>query len=214
MATRRMYLATALMRSMPSPLIRCYMWMFEMPLTCLGRSMSLARWKAIKPGPFNDQAMSDALRVEMKKWGEEDAIPEFEKVTTGWQGEVPFWVQDYRAGGTWIRTLIIPSEPDSLSALKWLWLDKGTEPHIIAPKKEGGRLIFASNYTAGSTPGSLETVPATRDGPMRSVLEVMHPGNQPRGWTEMLVEKLRDSYYQRAQIGFAEAARASGHGRS
>lgn len=174
----------------------------------------VAKWKAIKPGPYNQQAMSDALRKEMKGWGEEEAIPEFEKVTTGWRGERPYWIQIYRAGGTWLENLIQPQEPDSPSAQKWKWLDLGTRPHVIAPKKEGGLLVFPSNYHAGSYPGVLGTVPAHSGGKLIFAKEVMHPGTEPRGWTEMLVKKLQDSYYERAQVGFEEAASASGHGRS
>lgn len=171
-----------------------------------------AKWKAIKPKPFNDAAMSRALRLEMKEWGEKEAIPEFEKVTTGWQGEVPYWIQEFRAGGTWLQNFIRPSEPDSPSALKWRWLDQGTPPHVIAPKKEGGLLVFPSIYSAGSRPGSLRTTPGVESGPLRFAREVNHPGIEPRGWTEMLKKLLEVSYQEAAQRGMQEAARASGHG--
>jgi hypothetical protein len=172
----------------------------------------LAKWKAIKPGPFKQKEMLKALRVTMKEWGEQDAIPAFDAVTTGWQGERPYWIQIYRAGATWLENIIQPSELDSPSANKWRWLDKGTPPHVIAPKKEGGLLVFPVNYFPGSYPGILQTKPGVERGPLIGLREVNHPGIEPRGWTDMLVEKLAPTYQEAAELGMERAAKASGHG--
>jgi len=170
------------------------------------------KWIAIKPPRFNARAMTKALQDHMEGWGPETAIPEFDKVTTGWQNERPVWVQKFSVGADWIMNFITPDNPESKGAQKWLWLDEGTPPHPITATKPGGMLVFPMLYQAGSKPNILSTTAGKEFGPLTFTRSVNHPGIEPRNWTDMLVIELTESYYKRAEEGFDLAAAASGHG--
>jgi hypothetical protein len=173
----------------------------------------MIRFKAIKPKPFNDREVSKTVRDWMESWGDEVAIKEFDHVTDGWDGERPEWKQVYQAGATFISNKIELSDPESQGAKKWIWLDKGVAPHDIYPKDPKKPLVFMSKYFPGSRPGSLTTTGKVVSGDIIFAPHVSHPGVEARGWSEMLIEVLEDSYVRYAQEAFYEAARASGHGK-
>lgn len=170
------------------------------------------KWIVIKPSKFNERLMTKTLQDYMEGWGPETVIPEFDKVTTGWQGERPVWVQKFTVGADWIMNFITPDDPNSKGAQKWLWLDEGTPPHTITPTKPGGMLVFPMFYEAGSRPNILSTTAGREFGRLTFTRSVNHPGIEPRNWTETLAILLTESYYQRAEEGLKLAAAASGHG--
>ena len=172
------------------------------------------KFKAIKPGPYNDQSMSDVLGESLRKLGVH--IKEsFDRITSGWQGERPEWGMRYQAGGTWTQISVYLVDPESEGGLKWKWLDEGTKPHLI-PKnpQEKGPLFFLSEYQAGSSPGSLTTYRGSSGGTLLGpIKQVHHPGIEPRGWTDLQQRGWETPASRWAQAAMNDAARASGHGK-
>ena len=170
------------------------------------------KFKAIKPGPYRDDAVSAHVGDRMRLLG--DFIKEsYDRVTSGWTGERPEWMVKYQAGATWIQLSIVPANPESEGSMKWLWLDEGTEGPYPIPKDPNakGPLFFMSEYSAGSSVGSLTTYKASSSGSLVSAKQVMHPGIAARGWSELLQTEWEDKSAIWAADAMKEAAKLSGH---
>jgi hypothetical protein len=177
--------------------------------------MSPVKFKSIKPGAYKEKAMLDLLSESIKELGEL-IVQDFELVTEGWQGERPHWKSVYRAGANFVQVTVEPVEKESEGALKWLWLDEGTPPHAINPKPDNkrGLLFFMSEYTAGSTPGVTRTSPGESGGFLVAARGVMHPGIEPRHWTQDLQDEWQPEFEIWAQDLMEDIAEVSGHGRN
>ncbi len=158
--------------------------------------------------------MLQVVRDRMQELGR-FILADFDRVTEGWKGERPVWEAVYQAGATWIQVKVVPVDPGSEGAKKFMWLDEGTPAHQIAPKPDNprGLLFFMSGYEAGSSPGSLRTFNSSSSGFLVAAKVVQHPGIQPRGWTELLKEEWTRNFEVWAQDAMKEAAKVSGHGR-
>lgn len=175
----------------------------------------MIKFKAIKAKPLNSKEMSELVRNSTKEYAETMMLPEFEHVTDGWDGEKPDWISKYKAGATFFMVSIEPSNPNSKGAQKWKWLDEGTKPHKI-PKNPSpdSLLVFLSEYTPGSKPGSLSTSSAQSGGELIFIRgkQIDHPGTAPRGWTDLLVERIQPKFEQFGEALMYEVAKISGHG--
>jgi hypothetical protein len=169
------------------------------------------KFRAIKPGPFNNQAISDTLNKKTKEWAEMFKSEQVEPVTDGWAGEKPEWqVVVYWANQYQLGIQIVPIAPDSKGSKKFLWLDEGVKAHIIKAKN-AKTLVFPSIYKAGSTPGSLTTFKGSSSGPTVFVPMVMHPGITPRNFTKELVKIGQKDYADYMASAMFEVAKATGH---
>jgi hypothetical protein len=169
-------------------------------------------FKAIKPGPFNNQAVSDTLRDKSKEWAELFKDEQVEPVTDGWEGEKPEWsVQVYWANQYQLGFRIVPLRPDDKGSKKFLWLDEGTKGPYPIRAKNAKTLAFPSIYNAGSTPGSLTTFRGVSSGPTVFVPMVMHPGIKPRNFTREMVKIGQKDYEEYMASAMYEVAKATGH---
>lgn len=71
------------------------------------------------------------------------------------------------------------------------YVDKGTRPHKIFPRREGGVLAFNSRFKAKSRPNSLRAYRGMSAGPTRFAAFVNHPGTEPRNFTKLAFERAR-----------------------
>lgn len=173
----------------------------------------VAKFRAIKPRPINDKAMSAELRDSMKE-ASKFAIKDFENVTTGWSGERPRWQAEYWANQYQIGFKIF-SDPNSEGSLKWRWLDLGTKknyPIPTTPKPPGQWLAFPSVYNAGSAPNRIRTYGSSSGGETVFAKQVIHPGIEARNWTKILQRDDQKMFASWMAPGMTKAARASGHG--
>ena len=174
--------------------------------------MATLKLRAIKPAPFNNKAMTDTLRKAAKDWADWFKTEHVEPVTDGWRGERPVWeVKVYWANQYQLGISILPKDPESEGAKKFMWIDQGTRAHPIRPKRPGGVLAFPSMYQAGSKPGNLYTNTAVSSGPTVFAKEVQHPGTEPRKWIEGLTEIGQDTFEELMSEAMFDAAEASGH---
>lgn len=168
--------------------------------------------KAIVPKDCDVKAVMSVLDQEVRKYAP-FLVNDYEKPTKAWQGDKPRFVPVFKTGGGRISITIRVLGPE-LGKNKWHWLDAGTKAHKIPKRvRKGKRLHFRSGkYQAGSRPGSLSTSrPGYPKGPFVSPKQVNHPGNAPRGWTEIIVRENQRAFERWMQAAMQHAARASGH---
>lgn len=89
----------------------------------------------------------------------------------------------------------------------WAYVDRGTKPHVIRPKRPGGMLRFRSGYAAKTRPGSIISGPGGASGPVVWAKEVQHPGTKARGFSRRLQAKWKEKYPRDMQKAINEAVR-------
>lgn len=92
-----------------------------------------------------------------------------------------------RGGGIGAKTAYLDLTVNP--ALPFGYLDAGTPPHMIFPKKAGGVLAFNSRFRAKSRPNSLRAYAGMSAGPVRFSRGVHHPGFPARNFTKLAIEK-------------------------
>lgn len=97
----------------------------------------------------------------------------------------------------------------------FVYVDAGTRPHVIRPKKPGGKLVFKwggpGSYTAKTQPRVIGSGPSRQTGDIQHRLVVHHPGNKPRFFSEVLYYKWATAFGRRFYGAMPQVARASGH---
>jgi hypothetical protein len=170
----------------------------------------MLKFTAIKPAPVKSKEASAYLREQFKVEFGKLALAQFDEITQHWTGDRPEWVLVYQANAKQAALIVQPSNSGSKGALKWLWIDKGTKPHVILPVN-ATVLAFPSSYSAGSTPGSIKTKAATSGGDTVFARGVNHPGTEARGWTEILQKDLQEVVDWFMPDVMEEVANISGH---
>ena len=160
--------------------------------------------KAIKPKRFNDKAMTERLRYHAKKVAAEMA-KDYEATTKTWQHK-PEFKQAVSAGKGLEGVVAEVSTTDKVYG----YVDQGTKPHIIRPKR-AKRLAFPSMFSPKTTPRVLGSVPGMRGPQDTFAMEVHHPGTKPREFSKMIEVKWTPRFKARMQDAMKDAAKASGH---
>lgn len=173
----------------------------------------MMQFKAIKPTPFNDAAMSTYLREQVKEWARAYLIKQFEALTANWKGEKPIWDVVYKSNQYQIIVSVQPKDPASKGAKKFVWVDKGTEAHVIRPRPENksGLLVFMVGGAPGSFPYSMKVQEATPGTEQVFATEVHHPGTAARDWTDIIKIQAQAMFEIQMRGAMRDAAKASGH---
>jgi hypothetical protein len=118
-----------------------------------------------------------------------------EQTTQHWRGAKPSF--EFLIGLTGTEAaLMVGASGSGKGAQKWQWLDEGTRPHIITPRR-APYLRFQTGGSAGSSPGTLSTRPATPpSGPFVRTQFVRHPGNAARQWSIVLMKERQNPFYE------------------
>lgn len=111
-----------------------------------------------KTDPINYPAVERAVRETMRSLAEE-AKQDMEATTRGWKHDATFHAIADRTG------YIIGTDDEV-----WNWLDQGTRPHVIRPRR-ARRLRFVTS------------------GRVVWARQVNHPGTKPRAWSKMIKHK-------------------------
>lgn len=70
------------------------------------------------------------------------------------------------------------------------YVDKGTKPHIIRPKRPGGRLTWMGTaYRAKTTPNVIGSKSSKNNNSIVYTKIVQHPGNAPRNFSIVIRDK-------------------------
>lgn len=86
----------------------------------------------------------------------------------------------------------------------WKSLDtKGTRPHVIAPKRQGGRLAFQTNYQPHTRPIARSGGPGRATGPTVFARKVNHPGFPPRQFSKTINKRLKPAFSKAVSRGIS-----------
>lgn len=111
---------------------------------------------------------------------------ELRAVVNDWKSEIDFAVLPTRTKSAY--TYEVKAIGPDLEI--FIYVDEGTKPHIIRPKKPGGRLAFQSNYSARTAPVALYGQgTGKKSGPWQYRTEVHHPGNEARQFTKTILAR-------------------------
>jgi hypothetical protein len=145
--------------------------------------------KSIKPKKLKVDKVRLKLLNELRKEGR-IVQREFEKTVRTWQGERPKFEVLIGLTGKDATAVIGPTGSDK-AVSKWTFLDEGTKPHAIKPKKKPA-LAFRSGFQAKTTPNLITSSTGGSFGPfvhLRKGQSVKHPGIKPRNWTKIVVKQ-------------------------
>lgn len=160
----------------------------------------------ILPKPLNKDAMMRELRKGVDQFGDV-MLADFEATVGSWEHEVKF-ERKLLDGASGITGFIMRVYTrDEI----YIFVSGGTKPHKIRAKN-APRLVFPTGYTAKTKPGKIESGGGGSFGPIRSKVEVQHPGTEPRNFPKAIAEARRDLFRKTMLAAMQKAAKASGHG--
>lgn len=123
----------------------------------------------------------------------QDAQKDLQSTTATWKRKVPF---------------VITPIPDGLQVSTddevYGYVDQGTPPHIIVPKR-GKVLVFGPGARAKTTPRVIGSTAGAKGGAPVKVRVVHHPGTEAREFSETLQEKYDDELPKRIDVALGEA---------
>jgi hypothetical protein len=147
-----------------------------------------------------------ALRKELGKAAQEAGKilkRDHEKVVAQWDHKVKFGYV-YRVNGSEISANVYAY---GANAKIWFFVNDGTKPHIIRPKKSK-YLKFQTGYSPRTAKGGFGG-PGKATGGWVSAKEVHHPGNQARDFTLQIVNRARPRFRRLTEAAFQKAIRRS-----
>lgn len=165
--------------------------------------MATVAWRVVKPPKLNVKEMNDALNRGMKKT-RDTMLKSYKRTVKTWSDKPEFEtamgeVHGHRFVHVWTDDPI------------YAYVDKGTKEHIILPKRPGGVLAFRGVYKAKTTPGVIDAHGGGSSGPTVYSKGVIHPGNEARGFSEMIEKQMQDEFEQTMGEAATEAAIKSYH---
>jgi hypothetical protein len=86
------------------------------------------------------------------------------------------------------------------------YVDKGTRPHFIRPKKKFGRLFFRKGFQAKTFPGVIASGSGGSFGKMVVAREVRHPGIKARKFTPTIMRQTKGRFLKLMNQAFKQTA--------
>jgi hypothetical protein len=137
-------------------------------------------------------------------------VKSHEKVVEDWTTKVTFQARKVLKPDS-ITIYVYPTGPNKKI---WYYVDLGTDPHPITPKKPGGLLVFGWG-------GKGSYVPKTMAKPARTVSgggyvknpkvtyakRVDHPGSEGRNFTGQIAEDIKPDFRREVENAFRRTAR-------
>lgn len=139
--------------------------------------------------------VSAAIRAQSQR-SAADLLADHEKTVSTWEHKPRFTVK--------VSQVEVEVRTDDQI---WRYVDQGTKPHVIRPKRPGGVLRFQSGYSAKTRPGSIISGNGGASGPIVTAHEVHHPGTKARGFSRRLRAKWKEKYPRDMQRAISEAVR-------
>ncbi|RPJ40147.1 MAG: hypothetical protein EHM35_00650 [Planctomycetaceae bacterium] len=156
------------------------------------------RVQAIKAKALNVKAVQREVQKALEETGK-ILQKEFGKTTESWQGAKPTF--QVTTGGMASRAFVhcFPGG-DEEGVEKWVRLDEGTEHNYPIAARKAPMLVYQSEFSPKTTPGSLSSKGGGKSGPYdRRRKQVIHPGVDPRNWSQTLGEQEEDAFADRIQ---------------
>lgn len=170
-----------------------------------GRGKMVVKVMAISPAKLKEDAIRLELLNAMRKAGR-GIRKDFQSTTKTWKNKPEFKLTiSLRSPGPTVTVTTM----DEI----YRYVDKGTKPHVIRPKKAKA-LRFQSIYTAKTTPNVLGSQKGGASGDFVFAQEVHHPGTKPRNFTNLIRDKWKQEYYDLMNTAISVGAQKSGHSMS
>lgn len=155
----------------------------------------------------------DGVRVELQKALREHGkslVKVFDTTTASWESDKPKFnpvVSLTEGEGAGLDVVMTGS---ALAKNKWLWLDRGTKPHVIEARN-ARVLAFQSDHAPKTVPGFIGSGPGGASGETVFRQSVNHPGTEAREWSKDIREQVkpifRDDMQAALAAGLARARR-------
>lgn len=134
---------------------------------------------------------------------------ELRKTVASWQGARPGFdsLTSIKGGDL---TVITGPTGSAEGVQKWTWLDEGTRPHVIRPRRAKRLRFQRGGFRAKTSVGKFESgagKPAS--GPVIFSKGVRHPGTKARGWAALLSKRRQAPFRQRVFDAIDRAAKAA-----
>lgn len=152
---------------------------------------------------YNTAAVRAAIDSEINAVAN-DMLLDYELTTATWKRDVKF-VKDINV--TRDKQEILVGTDDEIYG----YVDEGTKPHKIRPKKAGGTLAFPSEFAPKTQPGHMVASKGFSGGKTAFAKEVNHPGTKARKFTKNIQKKWQKLFEKRMDKAMRRAVKASGH---
>jgi len=158
--------------------------------------------------------LASIARAELEKTLDKKVKPELirrhEKIVESWKNKPGFGARKYLKPDR-IEIAVFPTGEHKKI---WEYVDRGTKPHTITPKK--------APYLKFQWGGKGSYVPKTRPFPYATVvkgggyvrnaktvrmLKVKHPGTEPRNFTKQIAENVQPDFKREVENAFRRAQR-------
>lgn len=166
--------------------------------------MAKNKVETIAPPKFDSVAARRAFEKQLKAIGKEWK-KELEKTTRTWDDKPTFKIKLERKP----KLYAVRAE---VSDMRWIWIDEGTKPRTIRPRRPDGVLAFPSQFRAKTRKRYLGSRRGSSGPPMVFTKEVRYPGINAREWTPMLSRRLTPRFMDTVNDAFKAYVKASGHG--
>lgn len=135
----------------------------------------------IQPKGFEAQmkALPGAVKKGMSQ-AAEAVRKDYEQTVQGWEHPAEFMITEQGDGSITVTT------DDKV----WRYVDKGTPPHVITPKR-GKVLVFGVGGKPKTTPGRLRSGGGSKGSMVIIRPRVNHPGTAPRDFTALIMKRWR-----------------------
>ena len=148
------------------------------------------RMNAVLPAPLNTKAMDKIVRDDMRKMGT-GIKKDLAKTTATWDTPVMFQMRTKNKKG--ILEMEVRPRPGTKGEEIFNYVDRGTTPHIIEPKKKGGVLSFMwggpGSYKAKTKPRVIGSTGGGATGVPVAFTKVHHPGTKARKFSDSIARR-------------------------
>lgn len=158
-----------------------------------------------KEALINSQAFAQDLRVQVDKvTGYAQGL--YNRTTTTWDRRPQFERVAARITGDYIEGGLYTDDE------KYILVCRGTSPHIITPRRRGGKLSIPAQFRPKTKPRSLTSYPGFRGGNVYKAKSVRHPGAQARDFDLEINARAQERIDQAVRILIDKYARQSRKG--
>lgn len=162
----------------------------------------MVKYKAISPIKLNEGRMRLELLNGLRKTGTR-IKEQYDKTTRTWKNRPTFSTQITLSGSK--PSVLVSTQSDIYG-----YVDYGTRPHIIRPRR-AKKLRFRAGSTPKTTPNVIGSSGGSAGGAPVYANFVRHPGNAPRNFTKTIKRDVRPVFKQYMVEAVGKAARVSGH---
>lgn len=128
---------------------------------------------------------------------------EFQKTTATWDTDVEFEI--LRGLDRTDATVIVGTDNEIYN-----YVDGGTKPHKIRPKRAGYPLRFGTGYVAKTQVGRIGSTQGGTTGPDARAYEVNHPGTKAREFSKTISENEQEQLARDLQAAITRGLQKAG----